>query len=600
MQPLEFLRQHPPFDRLAPWAMDRLGSTLEINWVPRDTKVLQRGGARSEHLFIIRKGSVRLERDGHVVQTLEEGDCFGFPSLIGRTHPHVDAVAAEDTLLYQVPEDTFHYLMRDAEFAGFFLTDLADRLRNTALLQAVPLGGELGTPVGQLRVAPCRRIAPTDTVGDAARRMRDAGVSCLIVDTDPPGMLTDRDLRSRVLAEGRGPSTLVADVATTPVRTIGAKATLFETLLFMLEEHVHHAPIEDAGAIVGVITDTDLLRLQVKSPLYLLRDVERMSIPDDLPRYSLEVAAMVEALHWGGLDALQIAPVVSRINEALIARLLKTAEARQGQPPAPYSFVVFGSEGRREQTLLTDQDNALVYADDGETHHEYFDALARSVVDHLIAAGFPACPGGFMAINWNRSLSRWGALFRSWVETPEPRALMEALNFFDFRPVCGRLDLTPLDERLLAGGREPMFLAHLARASLGLSPPLGPFRQIRQQDGGVDLKKGGIVPIVGLARLYALDAQSPVRGTLARLESAADAGTLSTSSATTLSEAFRFLQRVRLRAQLQAIKEGGLPDNRAPLDELSPLERQHLKDVFVAIREIQHATALRYGIARLA
>jgi CBS domain-containing protein len=288
-----------------------------------------------------------------------------------------------------------------------------------------------------------------------------------------------------------------------------------------------------------------------------------------------------------------------------VSRLLEAAEEQLGRPPAPYAFVVFGSEGRREQTLLTDQDNALVYGDAGDVHAEdahaaYFAALARLVVDHLVAAGFPPCPGGFMATNWRRSLTAWERLFRSWVETPDPKALMEALNFFDFRPVAGELKLEGLDQRLLHGGRERVFLAHLARASIGLTPPIGPFRHIRQQDGGVDLKKGGIVPIVGLARLYALEAQSRARDTLARLDAAAEAGTLSQSGAATLSEAFRFLLRIRLRAQLSALKRGERPDNRAPLDDLSPLERQHLKDVFLAIREMQQATALRYAVDRLA
>lgn len=602
MQPLEFLRKHPPFDRLGPGALERLGGALEIQYVPRDTKVLQRGGARSERLYVIRKGAVRLERDARVVQTLEEGDCFGFPSLIGGFTPHVDAVTTEDTLLYQVPEQTFNDLMREEGFAEFFLSDLAERLRNSATLQSVP-GGELGTPVRQLPLATPVRIRAGDTVGDAAQRMRDAGVSSLIVDGMSgagPGILTDRDLRSRVLAERRGPDTLVTDVATQPVRTISAGATLFETLLFMLDEHVHHAPIEENGHIVGIITDTDLLRLQVKSPLYLLRNVERMSIPGDLPRYAQDVAAMVQALHGGGLDAVQIGPVVSRMNETLIGRLLRAAESELGEAPAPYAFLVFGSEGRREQILLTDQDNALVYADAGESHKEYFTNLARKVVDHLLASGFPSCQGGFMSTNWNQSLSSWGALFRGWVQTPEPRALMEALNFFDFRAVYGKLDLGALEARLLRDGREPMFLAHLARASLRLSPPIGPFRQIRHDEGGVDLKKGGIVPIVGLARLYALEAQSPARNTLDRLQAASDAGTLSKSGAATLSEAFRFLLRIRLRAQLRAIKRGGRPNNRAPLDDLSPLERQQLKDVFLAIRELQHATALRHAVERLA
>ena len=600
MDPLAFLLQHPPFDCLDEGARRLLGAGLDITFVPAGARVLEHGGPRSQHLYVVRRGAIRLERDGQLLQAIEDGECFGFPSLIGRTSPTADAVAAEDTLLYLVPEATFARLMERHEFAEFFLVDLSERLRRSAALESLPIGGELATPVGRLSVSPPIFITGGVTIGEAARRMREAGVSSVLVEGDPVGILTDRDLRSRVLAEGRGPDTRVEAVATRPVQTLPARATLFEALVFMLERRVHHAPLEDEGRITGIITDTDLLRLQVKSPLYLLRNIEHLAIPGDLPRYVHELTAMVEALLWGGLDALQIGPVVSRLNDALVVRLLRAVEADLGAPPVPYAWMVFGSEGRMEQTLITDQDNALVYQDDEGATDAYFPELAGRVVQWLVAASFPACPGGFMATNWRRSLPGWLRLFRGWIETPEPRALLEALNFFDFRPVHGELDLHALEELLLAAGREPLFLAHLARASLGLRPPIGPFRHIRESDGGVDLKKGGIVPIVGLARLYALEAQSTARSTRARLEAAADAGTMSHEGARTLTEAFRFLLAMRLRNQLRQIRAGERPTNRAPLEQLSALERQQLKDVFEAIRQMQEATALRHATERLA
>jgi CBS domain-containing protein len=490
--------------------------------------------------------------------------------------------------------------MERHQFAEFFLVDLSERLRRSVAVETLPIGGELATPVGRLQASPPIFISGGISIGEAARRMRGAGVSSVLVEGDPIGILTDRDLRSRVLAEGRGPDTRVEEVATRPVQTVSAQSTLFETLVFMLERRIHHAPLEDEGRITGIITDTDLLRLQVKSPLYLLRNIERLTIPGDLPRYVQELTAMVEALLWGGLDALQIGPVVSKLNDALVVRLLRWTEAELGPPPVPYAWIVFGSEGRMEQTLITDQDNALVFRDDGDATEAYFAELAGRVVQLLVTASFPACPGGFMATNWRRSLPSWLQLFRGWVEMPEPRALLEVLNFFDFRPAHGGLDLNELDELLLAAGKEKLFLAHLARASLGLQPPIGPFRHIREAEGGVDLKKGGIVPIVGLARLYALEAQSSARSTRARLEAAADAGTMSHEGARTLTEAFRFLLAMRLRNQLRQIRAGERPTNRAPLEFLSALERQQLKDVFEAIRQMQEATALRYATQRLA
>jgi CBS domain-containing protein len=354
------------------------------------------------------------------------------------------------------------------------------------------------------------------------------------------------------------------------------------------------------GRVAGVVTDTDLLRLYAKNPLYLLRNIERARLPEDYTRYASELAAMVETMVWSGLAPAQIGPVVSRLNDALVVRLIELAQEELGPAPVPFAWIVFGSEGRMEQTLLTDQDNALVYADDGRQHDTYFARLASRVVHALMAAGIPPCPGGFMATNWRRPLASWARLFRTWVETPEPRALIEALTFFDVRVVYGTLGIGVLDDILLTAGRAPLFMAHFARASLGLTPPLNAFRSIREEEAGVDLKKGGLAPIVSLARVYALEGGSPARSTLDRLARAATAGTLSHDGADTLAQGFRFLMGLRLREQLRALRAGEPVTNSVPLDHLQTGERQHLKDIFVAIREIQRATALRHAVDRLA
>ena len=600
MEPIQFLRAHPPFDRLPAGMLEMLEGGLDIAYQPADARVLQRGGPPNRYLYVIRKGTVRLERDGQLLQVLEEGECFGYPSLIGKASPHVDVIAAEDTLLYQIPGDVFDRLMTVRAFADFFLADLSERLRRSTSSQPLQLGREFGTPVSRLPVSPPVSVPGSTTVGEAARLMRERGISSVLVDGDPPGILTDRDLRSRVLAEGRGPETPVSDVATRPMLTVDADSTLFETLVFMLEHHVHHAPLVRGGSITGIVTDTDLLRLYMKSPIYLLRNIERVALPDDVTRYASELAAMVETMIWGGLTAAQVGPVVSRLNDALVSRFLRLAENEAGPPPAPYAWIVFGSEGRMEQTLLTDQDNALVFSDEGRAQASYFAGLADRTVRGLIAAAFPPCPGGFMATNWCRSLPDWAALFRGWIERPEPRALIEALNFFDFRVVHGSLDLGALDDILVRAGREQVFMAHLARASLGLTPPLGAFRHIRSTEEGVDLKKGGLAPIVSLARLYALEAGNTSRSTVDRLAGAAHAGTLSREGADTLSEGFRFLLGLRLREQLRALRAGDTVTNHVKLEHLQPAERQHLKDIFVAIREIQQATEIRYAVQRLA
>lgn len=607
LDPIEFLRGQPPFDRLRPEGLRRVEEGLEIAYFPRGSVILRRGGEPSRYLYVIRKGAARLEREGGPAFPLEEGDCFGFPSLIGRASPHADVVAAEDTLAYLIPGPVFERLMEDPELSRFFLQDLAGRLRGAAAAEPTTIGRELATPVRAVTPGPPVSVAPGATVGEAAAAMRAGRVSSVLVHArdarddgeEPAGILTDRDLRNRVLAEGRGPGTLVREVMSAPVRTLPASSTLLEALLFLLEHGIHHAPVTEEGRIVGLITDTDLLRLQAKSPLHLLSAVRRFAGERDLGGYARELAGMVEALFRAGIDPEAIGRMVARLNDALLGRLLELAEAALGPPPTPYAWIVHGSEGRMEQTLLSDQDNALVYRDDTPGAAAWCEALAERVVGGLLAAGIPRCPGGYMATNWRRPLAAWESLFRGWIETPEPQAMLDATNFFDFRWVHGELALDPLEELLRRAGREKLFLAHLAKAAVGAAPPLGLLRHIREEEGGVDLKKGGLLPIVSLGRLFGLEAGSPARSTLDRLEAAARAGNLSRDGASTLSEAFRFLQRLRLRGQLQTLRAGGVPGNKVRLEDLSPLERVHLKEVFLALREMQEAVALRFSTDRL-
>ncbi len=600
MEPLEFLQTHPPFDRLLPEERRWLEHGLEVVLLPRGETVLRRGGPQATHLHVVRKGSVRLERDGRLVQVLEEGDAFGFPSLIGRVSPHVDAIAAEDVLAYRIPADLFDRLMEHSPaFAEFFLLDLADRLRRASSWEALPAGAELARPARELATREPVTVPAGATVGEAARVMRDQGVSSVLVDGGAAGILTDRDLRARVLAENRGPATPVADVMSSPVATLDEGASLFDALLFMLERRVHHAPLARGGRVVGVLTDTDLLRAQVRSPIALLKRLAGFEAGRDLAGYRGEVEHVVESLFGAGLEAVQVGRVVSRLNDALVVALLRDAESALGPPPCAYAWLVCGSEGRMEQVWLTDQDNALAWADGDPAHAAYFAALAQRVVDGLLAAGFPACPGGYMATRWGLPLAQWVARVRGWIARPDGPALLDASTLFDWRAVHGTLDLEPLAalQRSVAGERG--FLAQLARTALAFEPPLSAFRQIREEHGGVDLKKGGLLPIVGLARVVALEAGSDARATIDRLAAAAAAGTLSREGASTLEEALRFLMRLRLRDQLLARRAGRPAGNAARLEGLTALERAHLKEVFVAVRELQQALRMRLGTERL-
>jgi CBS domain-containing protein len=503
-------------------------------------------------------------------------------------------ITEEESEIYQLPVEVVRYLNEQPAFAEFFLKGLGERLQRASSLRTSPLTGDLAAPVGYLVTQPPVFVEAGATVAEAARVMRQERVSSVLIKGVLPGIITDRDLRNRVLAKGLGAETPLEHVLSRPLKTLPVDTPIYSALLFMLEENIHHLPLTRQDQIVGMVSDTDLLRHQVQSPLYLLKRVETLADSAALSHYAVEIAGTVKALFEGGLDIGQIGRIISSLNDALITRLLTLAEQALGPPPTPYAWIVFGSEGRQEQTLLTDQDNALVYGQAGEESHSYFLKLADRVVEGLLQAGFPACPGGYMAVNWRRPLSDWKMLFRDWVQTPDPQALLEASIFFDFRPVYGSLDLEPLEAIFLKAGERRLFLAHLARNSLNFQPPLGFFRRIREEEGGIDLKKGGITPIVALARLYALEAGLPLRTTLDRLAAIAQSSTLGQERAELLAEAFRFIQYLRLREQLQTYQAHQLPGNKVRLGTLSPLERRHLKEAFLLIREVQELTAAKF------
>jgi len=462
-------------------------------------------------------------------------------------------------------------------------------------LEASRIGQELTTPIGSLVSTSLLRVSPDATVAEAARAMRDAKASAALIEDDPPGIVTHRDLAERVLAMRLDLDSPVRVAMSRPLVTFPEGMPLFEALRRLLELHVHHLPVTRGKRVVAILRDTDLLRHQLRSPLPLLERVEALRQLADVPRdYSREVASIAETLFAGGLGVAQIARVLAVLSDALVRRLLALAESELGPPPCPYSWIVLGSEGRREQVLLSDQDNALVYLEDAPGAGVYFGSLAELVVDGLIRAGFPRCPGGYMATRWCKPLADWEALFGQWVEVPDPQALMEAQIFLDFRAVHGGLSLEPIDGILVSGGRRAIFLHNLARAALRFRPPLGPLGRIRTTDGRIDLKAGGIAAIVMLARVYALAGGSSARPTLERLEAAADTGALSRAGAEVLSESFRFLTRLRLQEQLRSLSQGEEPSNRVRPELLTPLERRRLVEALRAVRKQQDGMALRF------
>jgi CBS domain-containing protein len=596
IDPVAYVRSVQPFHALPQALFDEVARELDIAVYPAGTRLVQAGGQPLDHLYVIRKGAVRLERGGRTIQVLEEGEIFGYTSLI--THAAtLDVVAEGDLLAYRVPGPVFTRLLADAQFASHFAVGLSERLK--ASLEQSPVATfrpDLAIRVDKLLRRPAVWVEGGATVGEAARVMGEERISSVLVRTDPPGIITDRDLRKRVLGAGLGPGTPVTDVFSRPVLTVAADTPLYDAWVTLLDAGLHHLPVTRDGQIVGVLTSTDVLRSTAQGPVAVLKGVERLASRESLPGYATQVTEMVSKLLSAGLEATAIAGLVARLNDALLRPILRWAEADLGPPPAPYAWIVFGSEGRMEQTLLTDQDNALVYADAGAAQAGWYQALAERVNTDLEAAGFPRCPGGYMARNWRGTLSEWRQRFEGWLDVPTPKALLVACIFFDFRRVGGQLDLEPLDQLLDQAPQKPIFLRLLAKDALGFHPPATLLMRLKGESSVVDLKAHGISPIVGLARRLALEAGTRARSTLARLESAVRAELIPADEAATISETYRFLVGLRLRLQLGMAAQGKPVVNKVTLAELGEIERSRLKDAFRAIRRWQERATYQMNL----
>ncbi len=465
------------------------------------------------------------------------------------------------------------------------------------------------TPVRSLiRRAPVT-VAPETPIIEAARVMRTHRISSVLLVEDGAllGLITDRDLRDRVVAEGLDVARPVRDIATLAPGTIGIERPAFHALLVMARHNVHHVPVLDGRQVAGMITSTDIAEQQSDSALTLTGAIFEQNLLESLVQVSARIRSLQQNLAAANVSAHSTGQIVSAMTDALTTRLLQLAEAELGPPPVPYAWVAAGSQGRGEQTARSDQDNCLVLDNgyDEAAHGAYFRDLARRVCDGLDACGYVHCPGGMMAMTdqWRQPLATWRAYFRRWIDRPEPEAMMLTGVFLDQRCVHGRADLVEgLRAEVVARAQANKgFLAALAANALQRKPPLNWRNRLMPikdgpHEGTIDLKMHGIVPIVDMARYYAYAAGSEAVNTRERLEQAAARGKLSDAQARDLLDALDFLSRLRLHHQARLMSDGRAADNFLDPAELSNFERGHLLEAFRLIARMQAVVAEAYPV----
>ncbi len=609
-----YLSAHHPFDQLPAEVLSSLASSVEQRRFKSNVPILEIGSP-NDTLYLIHTGAVEvIGPDGALIAKLGEGDLFGHQSLLGNGISEDSFRAIEDTGCYCLKEHQFRDIYETYPQFQFFLAPLAPgELRGTTEdRQALDSDSVSLLTISSSDIVSRDLVAipPTATVREAAELMTREGVSSLLVMDGKhlQGIVTDRDLRSRILAKGMSGDCRVRDIMTTDPIRLDVNRLAYDALLMMARSDIHHVPLMDGDTVVGMITDTDLVRRFSTSPMYIIGEIYQCGDIDSLAKVSERLPQLLVTLVSANASARNIGRVISDIGEAINSRTLELAEQHLGAPPISYAWLTGGSLARKEQTAHSDQDNALLLSNeyDEAQHGTYFESLARFVCDGLNACGYVYCPGEVMAANptWRQPLRVWKTYFDKWVEQPEPKALMHTCIFFDLYRIYGHNELFEELQRYLVdkARSNKLFHAYMASNALQFQPPLGFFRNFvlvkdGEHDHTLDLKLSGVVPITNIARVYALANGIVPINTQDRLEGAEEMGALSHSGAGNLIDAFEFISTIRLRHQARQIRDGTEPNNFAPPGELSQIERKHLKDAFAAVRTIQSALAQRYQTA---
>jgi CBS domain-containing protein len=594
-----FMKAHEPFSNLDEADLDRLAERTKVESFPAGTVIVKQGEHPLDEIRVVRKGVVELIERGRVLDLLEEGEMFGQAwSFSGLPTPW-EARAWEDTLCYALPSD---------EVVPFLGSRAGLRFVARSLL-ITPRPGEASTPrVGEfdpthqpagalVREQPLI-VDPGISLQKAAAHMAESGSGSLLVRLDDGelGILTDHDLRSRVVAKGLSLETPVRDVLTTPVFTVRADQAAGDVLLAMLDHGIRHVPVLSASEeVAGVLTDVDLLAAQARRSFVLRRAIADAGSPGELREVGARLMPTVVALHRGGLGAEQLGAIISVVVEALVRRMVTLFCETAGPPPVEFAWLWLGSHGRREAAPSSDIDSGLVWADGGgESSRAYMYGLAEQVGGLLAATGFKSDPHGLTGSGpiMAHPAGEWRETVQGWLDNPTDETVMVINILLDGREIEAQNRSFGVLSAAQDAKRRPSFRRLLLRLALAAKPPTGFRRDIvveqsGEHSGSFDIKKGGLLPIVGFARYAGLAAGVTSTSTVSRLRAAGEAGILPESDARTLEEAWRLMTELRMEHQVGQLESGSAPNDYVDPGELDALTRRHLREAFRLVASTQ-------------
>lgn len=612
---IQFLRQHAPFNDMDADSLALIAARARLSYHPAGALVVGPGSGLASVLYVLQRGTVRARfASGPALfdeLVFSPGEPFPVSAVVGRRATTAEYRATEDCFSYEIDASTVEELMLHSPAFRGYCTAQIDSLLQQAYRRMRESYDEEGeharamlTPLADvLRLAPVT-CAPQEPLGEALAKMRRFQVgSVVIVDAHgrPLGIFTERDLL-RWSAEGRAdPAAPIDRYMTADPLGLPQEASVSEAAALMARHGIRHLLVLDSGRVKGVVSERSLFAHQRRSlraaghAIGLARDLE------SLQRAADGIRQFAASLLEQGVGAEPLTQIISALNDRLTERTVALEAAKHDLGGLRWCWLALGSEGRGEQTIATDQDNAIVYEGEGDAEQARLLGLARAVNSTLDACGFPLCRGGIMAGNPQNCLSseQWRTRFTSWVRAPTPRALLDASIYFDFRPLVGdaelAVDLRAWVARAIPGNKS--FLHLMAENALANGPPIGFFGNLESgaDAGGINLKIQGTRVFVDAARIFALATGTTATHTATRLREAGRALEIPVDEVESSVAAFLYLLLVRLRRQHAGATEPA-EANRVNPAALNSLERRVLKESLLQGRRLQRRLALDYQL----
>lgn len=588
---VRFLSRVPPFKDLPPEELHDVAASVRERAVPAGEAILVEGGPPGEELYVVRLGTLELVHKDAYVAVVTAGEVVGHPTLLTGLAPEFTTRAREDSMLYCLPREVAFEVLSRPSGLQWMAANARERLLQAAgTMRALP----------DVRVMPVTSVTrskplfcdPETTAREAAQIMIADKRSAVIVrgpgGRGIAGIVTDVDLRDKVVVEGVSRHAPVTEIMSTPVHTIGAEVLAPEASIAMMTAGVNHLPVlDDEGEVVGVLSASNLMSLEARSPFALRREIMAARTEDEVVTAAADIPQLFLDLMTANIDAPSMTRVFTVLHDAITSQLLELVIDRLGEPPVPYAWLAFGSAARSELTLASDQDNGLAYDDtDDPAVADYFRVLARDVNTGIARCGLPVDPHGVLARNaaWRMPLSRWRSTFEHCLEGKDLDRMARASVSFDYRQIAGELYVDKvLTDVMREAPEHRRFLEGLIQLGTRVRPPLG-FRG--KLEGSIDIKKNGLVPIQNYARYFAFASSITSASTLERLGAIVEVGGEDVIPERALREAFISMQHLQLRHHANRLRHGKPVDNIIETWTLPPLTRASLQE---ALREIVSA-----------